>query len=931
MNTNDYIKVKVIHQNVCSLRNKTNELEALLVQNKNEYDLICISEHFLHQDEIECLSIKDYTVASSFCRKSRSHGGTLILSKKEIKSVERTDITNLSMEMTCEISAIEIKKLNLIIVTIYRPPESNMQVFVNILENILKILSKKTCSVILNGDFNVNFNKFTNNKNIFLDVLESYDFSQQIFGNTRKTACLDNIFVNFHNILNFNAFVSSFIISDHNPVEIEVELIKNSIINNDSNTVHYHQPITEFGINAMYRHLEYSDWSFLQSECEFSSICKSFMDILITGMSKCFTTKKMFSYKNSKINWFNDTLRNMRENLKSLNEIYQNSEDRNIAIELKNAKKNYRIALSNAKIRANSAYVKNSKNPIKASWDIVNKHRVRNCDDNNLSISAQEFNTFFTNIAENIAKQIIPVQKDHHFYLNNRHNSNDQNQQNFIFNFREITFNEVRDTINKLSNKKSKDIYGMNMFLIKRIKNVLILPLTKFFNLCIREGEYPQAFKISKVIPIFKKGDKHSPNNYRPITIIPAISKIFEHLLKKQLYEYFENNKLFSNSQFGFRRNSSAEAAICNLMQCVVESFEGGKFVGATFCDLSKAFDCISHEILLDKLKFYGLADLSIKLLTSYLENRVQRTYSGGDLSEPGCVTRGVPQGSVLAPLLFLVYINDIDVAVERLILFADDTNALSLCNDFGGLGEAMGRDAERLGEWFGANSLLLNKDKTERVIFSMRDHTFTNPTSVRFLGVYLDPHLTFESHVDETSKKLNKAIYLLRNLRFEVGENVVTMVYHALFHSIATYAILVWGHSSHTQRIFGLQRGAIRAMMGMEFRAEVKPSFIKLSILTIPCQYILSCLIYAKKNVSHWSARGDIHGYHTRQISQLHLNFLRLKKSRVSTSYYAQTFYNKLPEIIKQLEESKYIKTIKSLLLRKAYYSLTEFLNDQI
>ena len=160
--------------------------------------------------------------------------------------------------------------------------------------------------------------------------------------------------------------------------------------------------------------------------------------------------------------------------------------------------------------------------------------------------------------------------------------------------------------------------------------DLLVAPLTKLFNQSIKEGIYPTCFKIVKLIPVLKKGDHGDLNNYRPIALIPVISKIFELLLKNQLEEYFESNYLLVAEQFGFRKNKSTVLAINKLYETIIRGFEAGEFVGTTLCDLSKAFDCVSHEILFKKLEHYGVRPLNLKLLRSYLNNRIQITsYEG--------------------------------------------------------------------------------------------------------------------------------------------------------------------------------------------------------------------------------------------------------------------------------------------------------------
>lgn len=476
------------------------------------------------------------------------------------------------------------------------------------------------------------------------------------------------------------------------------------------------------------------------------------------------------------------------------------------------------------------------------------------------------------------------------------------------------------------------DIYGINIKIIRQIKNIIISPLTHLINLSIKAGEFSDVLKISKVIPIFKKGRTDDPGNYRPISLVPIIAKIVEWLLAKQIAEYFENNNLFTNEQFGFRQKRNTEMAILTLVSKICTGFDEDTYIGGTFCDLSKAFDCVAHDTLILKLNFYGFHPPSIKIIQSYLSNRQQLVSYNNQNSDLCSIKYGVPQGSILGPLLFLIYINDITECLtnsnSNLILYADDTTTLDKHNNLKELLNLMNRTQSEASSWFTANQLHLNDGKTMKCIFTLKHCDIDYPTSVKFLGTHLDSMLSWETHTEQLSIKLSKNTYVLRNLYPVVNSSVILTAYYSLFHSNMSYAVLAWGHSAHTEQICKLQRRAVRAITGSGYREDIKQKFIDLKILTFTSVYVLKCLLWIRDNSNLFTRHNDIHLHGTRNNSKIAVEFHRVNRGKFSANYYAPKLYNMLPEHIKCLPPNQYKARIKSFLTERAFYSLNEVLN---
>lgn len=911
---------KLFHINIQSLRNKYNELEAFLLDSGKDYDAICLSEHWLFPQEIINFTFNNHIVASHFSRSIHIHGGVLILLKSSLQFLPLVNINDLSIEMQCEICAVEVVRYNLILITIYRQPKGDMDVLLNILHQAFNLISPKR-DIILCGDFNVQFG--TNHRDCFTicDFLESNGFERMIHENTRLANCIDNIFINFKND-NSIANVIDANLSDHKGQEFTT-----NFCNNASTKIKTpYRPITLKGKLLLYDKISEIRWDFTNGkQHDINTKFNIFHNRILSVFETCFPIKYRIqsTCQSDDIIWFNNSLRNMREHLSLLNDLYNQYKTPEMLLQRNQFRNQYRHALRNTRIEAHDAYIKKSNNSSKSMWKIVNSFRNKKTQDIP-DIEANEFNIYFNNIPHKIVTDIPNSQNSPLDYLHNfSHTSN--------FTLKEVTINEVRDIIDSLSNTNSRDIYGFPTEIIKYIKNFLVIPLTHLINACFREGIFPDALKKALIIPLYKKGNRNDPASYRPISILPIISKIFEKAIKIRITDYFENNNLFNEAQFGFRSCKSTSDAILDLVESILNSFNQNEIMSAAFCDLTKAFDCVRHDILLEKLKYYGFDRTSIDLIQSYLCNRTQAVSGTGDVSDELEMTVGVPQGSILGPVLFLIFINDLPLCTSaNFVLFADDTTFTNSGDD---LLEVLARchELQRLSkDWFDANKLCLNSAKTENMVFSLRHLDDSDSSkSVKFLGVYLDSTLKWEVHTNNLASKLCSNIYLLNTLSNVVSTNVLKSAYFALVHSLISYAIVAWGHATSNDRIFRLQRRSIRIISRLGFRDDCRSAFILHRIMTLPCIYIFNCIIFVKTHQFKYKSHQDIHSYPTRNNKKLCPEYVRLKKCQNSPNFMGIKFFNVLPETIRELDIKLFKSKLKLYLISKSFYTLEEYLQN--
>jgi len=499
---------------------------------------------------------------------------------------------------------------------------------------------------------------------------------------------------------------------------------------------------------------------------------------------------------------------------------------------------------------------------------------------------------------------------------------------------------DVASVICSLQNK-SCHLSDVPIFIYKHFSDLISPIISQLFNLSLETGVFPTVLKAATIIPIHKSGDTTCVNNFRPISMLPILAKIFEKLMLKRLLSFIKRKNLIADNQFGFRKNSSTADALLEFLNVASNSLSSKCAFISVFLDFTKAFDTVDHGILMSKLDHLGVRGLMNDWLRSYLSGRTQRVLIEESVSSQLGVARGVPQGSVLGPILFLVYINDMHRCCGRLkmVHFADDTTAVCVSNDTRELVEVVNSELVNIKEWVDTNRLSLNIGKTNYIVLSdaaipdlypvvISDSVVERVSSCKFLGVYFDQNLNFKIHVDELCKKLSQAIGMINRVSGLVPPNVKLKMYYSLIYSRVSYGVSVWGRSSilNVSRIDRLLRRAHRCV-SYGFRGDLVVSDTFFDCNSIYEYFVLLKffrIVNLRDHKYFSTILSDLvpsHTYGTRFSAKNHINTPILSKTKCQKLFLFQSIslWNQLPHVLKSCPSLPiFKKTLKQHILSR-------------
>lgn len=497
------------------------------------------------------------------------------------------------------------------------------------------------------------------------------------------------------------------------------------------------------------------------------------------------------------------------------------------------------------------------------------------------------------------------------------------------------------ETIKVISSFASKGCHTkeVSMFIYKQVIPYIGPIITNLFNNSISEGVFPSILKVARVIPIFKSGSRNSVKNYRPISTLPVLSKIFEKLMFVRINNFFNVNNVICKHQFGFRKGYSTADALLEFLDSVYLTLDQSRYLVSVFLDLSKAFDTVNHQLLLRKLHHVGIRGVSNEWFKSYLDKRVQYVSVLGEASSLADVQTGVPQGSVLGPSLFLMYINDMYRSAPdvQFVHYADDTTVFDSGNDICILTGEINRNLQHVDRWLQCNRLSLNVTKTSYIIFSnravpenvsvqIRNSPVAQVNEMKFLGVTIDSNLKFKAHVNQVCARLSRSAGMLRKVSASAPNAVLRSLYFGLVYPVLIYGITAWGKCNVTSinRLKSVHRRCL-APLSCRNGLNVCQSNNLLDFDDVSRYFVLVKMFNVMRgDGDQYFARRvfnyiNLHTYTTRFKEEEKLAPPVFKKALTNSSFITQAIceWNKLPITMRNCESlTKFKKDLKIHLL---------------
>jgi len=758
--------------------------------------------------------------------------------------------------------AVQLTDKKRLLVNYYRPPSGCLDIFFEKLTEQFHYAAKNKLKIIASGDANINWRKKSPAKTRLETLLASYHCSQLVTETTRprSNTIIDLLFTNNTNHCH-RAVTECANTSDHQMIALWQKRLKDTKKTPQRNETTEYTTFYVFNketIEKCQLDLDREDWYQWEKKHDcLENMLHSLTTMISTSVKHNCKKTKILNEKRKP--WYTSELKHLKEKCIRL----QKKMVKHFTTEGEKTYKESR-ALYRKMCRQNKCkYYENKfeevKNDSKKTWRLINEVAGRSKSRSVMKQATRNGKTFR---GHEVADQFNSYFKEIPLKLKSNLPRNTGNFKKYLekvpkvkhaLRLQSLERDEVFLALRSMKPKKGPDGVGIPPIILNKLRLQLVHPLTVFFNRCIQAAQWPDDMKISRVIPIPKKQGAIDVTDFRPISLVNSISKVFERLVYNKILHHLEINNVLSKNQFGFRRGHTTSHAISKLVSEInINKFKGRK-VALTLLDISKAFDTIDCDVMLAKLEHYGLDASYRQLIASYLKDRKQFVDVGGFKSTPTVLQPiGVPQGSILGPLLFLVYINDLNFLFKNdecrpiIITFADDTAIILANKTEVGLCSGLTSSLKLVMDWFTTNKLTVNNNKTKLLLFgkhsgrhniTMKGQILLPVKKAKYLGMIIDNKLSLQEHVNSLLSKLKSGAFLLRCCRQFLSKQARLFVYNATVNCHIHYCLPIWGNlvkSGALKKVAVVQKRGIRHIAKVGPLSHTGELFKKLSLLKV-------------------------------------------------------------------------------------------------
>ena len=857
-------ELSIYSHNIRSLSKNINELRENSMTLASKFDLLCFNETNCNIDNLPN-GIDDLTIEGFYdpliknpARKSNKGGGLAIYVNKKACALEEIDALDIKNDQPLdgEFQCVRIRNFKCtgktsVIVNTYRSPSRKVDKYIENVENLLSKLDRflKNKQVLIVGDFNIDLVKYEHDKNSqsLVETMENRGCAQLISRPTRITdhssTLIDHIYTNnLCNIVSTSVLTTD--MSDHLAtyalVDLKSTTVTMSLSTSNANDSEFR--LFNAANNETYREFTRNETWYIPNDLGANAKYDYLMDTYGKHYNNAYPLMNNRCRRKNERKvpkpWILPWLENACERKNKFYHIW-------IAERTIESKRRYERMKSFtekhctlARKKFMSKYFDEHKSNSRKQWQMINnllsrkpkkRETIRLKDENGDIINdpskvADRFIEHFANTPSNIKRTLQEKSNPDAIF-----EYMPKSAVNSIF-LRTVDPSEIDCVIKDLENKATLDTRAGPLKVAnenKQFSNSVADVVTTSF----REGVFPEKLKMARVIPIHKGGVKTDVSNYRPISLLPIFSKIYEKLMHKRIMEYLDKYNILCENQYGFRSGRSCEHALLNAQHTVLDTLNNKKVALLLLIDYSKAFDLVEHTVILNKLYHYGIRGKAHEWFKSYLGNRKQFVHANGVDSQTRDLEYGVPQGSILGPLLFILYINDLPniSKLAKFILYADDANIFITGDSVNEVMATLNELSPILVSWVSLNGLKLNLKKTNFMIFSRNKKRHQNipeviidgtvieqKTEARFLGVIIDDKLSWSAHINAVRRKMTRYTGIMYRLKNQLPVKVRLQIYHSFVQCHLNYCSTVWGFSSKSllDSLFRAQKRGIRAVM---------------------------------------------------------------------------------------------------------------------